>query len=71
MKINEKFYRELRCNNCRALWGYEYIFAGRIAWTCHKCAELNEFNFKHTKTKENTDIIKQEFEINQTKGGEE
>lgn len=71
MTINGKFYRELRCNYCRALWGYEYVFAGRFAWNCVKCGELNEYNFKHTKTKENTDIIKEEFEINsKPKGGE-
>jgi len=59
--INDKFYREIRCNNCRKLFGYEYIYAGRQAFFCPRCNELNEFNFKHIQTKENLCIIKNEF----------
>jgi phage FluMu protein Com len=47
MKINDKFYRELRCKNCRKLICYEYVYAGRIAHTCSRCEELTEFTFKH------------------------
>jgi phage FluMu protein Com len=65
--INEKPYRELRCYNCRKLFGYEYVFAGRLAFSCPRCSELNEFNFKHTKTAENTAIVENEFTL---KGGE-
>lgn len=63
MTINEKFYRELRCRACRDLLGYEYIFAGRLVWTCRRCGELNQEKFKHPKTKENIDIIDSEYAI--------
>lgn len=69
--INDKFYREIRCKNCRKLFGYEFVFAGRLAFTCNRCSELNEFEFKHIQTKENLDILKKEFSVeNDQKGGE-
>lgn len=65
--INNKEYRELRCNKCRKFFIYEYIFAGRMAMQCPRCGELNEFEFKHLNTTENKATIKKEFSL---KGGE-
>ena len=73
--INDKFYKEIRCKNdvCRFLFGYEYIFAGRLAFHCPKCGELSEFIFKHAGTKENKDAM-QEYSLKNPepnlKGGE-
>ena len=66
--INEKSYRELRCNKCRKFFIYEYIFAGRLAIQCERCGLMNEFEMKHFNTKENTDIIRKEFAL---EGGEQ
>lgn len=59
--LNAKAYREVRCPHCRKLICYEYVFAGRLAFTCPRCGELSEVNFKHVQTKENTDTIKKDF----------
>lgn len=59
--LNAKAYREVRCAHCRKLICYEYVFAGRIAFTCPRCGELNEISFKHVQTKENVDTIKKDF----------
>jgi len=59
--LNSKVYREVRCVHCRKLICYEYVFAGRIAFACPRCGELNEINFKHVQTKENVDTIKKDF----------
>lgn len=61
--INEKPYREVRCTHCRKLICYEYVFAGRIAFACPRCGELNEVEFKHLKNKENDSIVKTEFTV--------
>lgn len=61
MTIDGKFYRELRCPNCRRLLYYEYVYAGRVAINCRSCDELVEVTFKHPKTKENIDVIDKEF----------
>ena len=61
--INEKPYREVRCTHCRKLICYEYVFAGRIAFACPRCWELNEIEFKHLKNKENDSIVKKEFTV--------
>ena len=61
--INDKLYREIRCPNCRRLLGYEYIYAGRLAFYCNRCGELTEMDFKHTQTKENVAIIKDDFTV--------
>ncbi len=74
--INDKFFREIRCPNCHRLLGYEFVFAGRLAFGCPRCGELCEFNFKHTKTKENVTEIEKQFSIgsnintSQPEGGE-
>lgn len=62
--INDKLYREIRCPDCRRLLGYEYVYAGRLAFYCNRCGELVELDFKHAQTKENIGIIKDEFTIN-------
>ena len=69
--LNGQFYRELRCKDCHKLILNEYIFAGRVAFNCPRCGELNELSFKHTPTKENTNIVKSEFTVhNDTQKGE-
>jgi phage FluMu protein Com len=47
------FYRELRCNSCRLLICYEYIFDGYIEFTCPRCREISTFHFKHRKNAKN------------------
>lgn len=59
--FGEKPYRELRCNKCRDLICYEYIFAGRIHYPCPRCGYMNVFTFSHLKTKHNKNVIKNEF----------
>lgn len=69
--IKGKVYRELRCENCRDLICFEYIFAGRIAYPCPRCGHTNIFNFPYLKTKSVTDTMEKEFEIKTNmKGGE-
>lgn len=69
IEIQGKKYRELRCNSCRKLICFEYIFAGRIAYICPRCGNTNEFILKHLPTEENKDRIKSEFTYTQ-EGGE-
>ncbi len=66
--INNKKYRELRCNNdsCRKLFIYEAVLIGRLAWICDRCGQLNERSFKMLKTNENLAIIERDL----MKGGE-
>jgi phage FluMu protein Com len=59
--INNRPYRELRCKTCRKLICYEYVFAGRVAFGCPRCSELNEITFRHMPTKENIATIDNEF----------
>lgn len=59
MNINNKLYRELRCSSCRKLICYEYVYAGRLAFHCPRCGEFNELNFKHLRTPEVQDKIKE------------
>lgn len=71
--FNDKFYREIRCPNCRRLLGYEFIYAGRLAFNCSRCGEFVELDFKHVQTKENIDTIKNDFSVQNPesrKGGE-
>lgn len=68
ISINEKEYRELRCNGCRKFIIYEYVFAGRLAIQCPRCGYMNEFVFRHLNTKENKDKIEKDYSM---KGGEE
>lgn len=72
MKHNDRIYRELRCQNCRKLICYEYIYAGRILFICPRCNEENVFTFKHYKS--DSEIKEFEFEegnkLKKSKGGE-
>lgn len=65
--INNKSYREVRCSHCRKLICYEYVFAGRLAFTCARCGELTTINFKSLKTGDTHGTIQDEFTM---KGGE-
>lgn len=47
------FYRELRCNGCRLLICFEYVFDGYIKYICPRCGEENNFHFKHRKSAKN------------------
>lgn len=69
MNLNGKIYRELRCRKCRKLICYEYVYAGRIAFSCPRCGELTEQAFKHLHTKNVTDTMK-EYQISTKEGGE-
>lgn len=73
VEINGKKYRELRCDHCRKLICFEYIFAGRIAFVCPRCGETSTFNFKHLPTDDTRATIEQEFTIknSEIKQGEE
>jgi phage FluMu protein Com len=74
--INGKGYRECRCKNdeCRKLFFYEYVFAGRIAITCPRCGTLNEYNFKYLKNETMQKEVDTEHTVNlqstNKKGGE-
>lgn len=59
--LNNRPYREMRCKACRKLICYEYVFAGRIAFHCPRCGELNEYLFKHLQTDANLATINKEF----------
>lgn len=54
---NEKFMRELRCNECHHLLMLEYIFNGRIEMKCTSCGEMNRFNFKYYKNHKKNDAM--------------
>lgn len=68
--IKGRYYRELRCQDCRHLICFEYIAAGRVAHICSRCGHTNTFDFKYLKTKNVTDTMNEEFEIKTLKGGE-
>lgn len=69
--LDNKTYREFRCPNCRKLLGYEYIFAGRIAFICPRCDEFTAWEKKHIKTKDNAQVLPKDFIIDlDMKGGE-
>jgi len=45
IKKDDKFWKEIRCTNCRKLLALEYIYAGRIMIKC-KCGEMNVISYK-------------------------
>ena len=59
--IEDKGYREARCNNCRNLLFFEFVFAGRIAIKCSRCKQMNFFTFKHLQTDAVKSTIDSEF----------
>lgn len=62
--IDDKPYREVRCQHCHALICFEYIFAGRIAVDkCPKCGKKSVYTYKHIKTADNQTIINDEFSV--------
>lgn len=67
MKINDKLYRELRCNKCRKLICYEYIYAGRVAFNCPRCGEFNEVELKYLRTTDNMKLVADNYTINNLK----
>lgn len=46
IKVEEQFYKEVRCTGCRALLAYEYIYSGRLMIKCRKCGEMNVVQYK-------------------------
>lgn len=67
IKINEKHYRELRCQTCRKFAIYEYVVAGRLAYSCPRCGEVSEFTFKMLGTP-NDDMILDKYKLVSKKG---
>lgn len=61
-RISE-FYRELRCDACRKLICFEYIFDGWVKFICPRCGETTEFHFKHRRSAKN-DSVKSGDQIN-------
>jgi LSD1 subclass zinc finger protein len=49
LQVFDKFWKEVRCSNCRTLLAYEYIFNGRLMIKCPKCNEHNVVNYKDNK----------------------
>lgn len=44
-----RFYREVRCINCRSWLCDEYLFSGRLKLKCFRCGTVLSLEFKHTK----------------------
>ncbi len=44
-----RMYREVRCQECRRLLGYEYVRDGRLRFECPKCKRINVLVFKPVK----------------------
>jgi len=61
--INGKGYRELRCGKCKKLFGYEKVYAGRLAVICPKCGELNQIEYTYLKSPEVTTTMDKEFSV--------
>ena len=57
IKINDKHYRELRCQDCRKFAIYEYVVAGRLAYVCPRCGHTSEWEFKMLGTKKDAKMI--------------
>lgn len=84
IELNNKFWKEVRCSDCRRLLAYEYIFNGRLFIKCPHCNELNKIEYKtpknlivklieEDKNTYNPDkevIIKRSTSISNIKGGE-
>lgn len=45
LKVDEKFWKEIRCTECRRLLAMEYIYAGRIMIKC-RCGEMNTITYR-------------------------
>lgn len=69
--INGKEYKELRCAKCQRFIIYQNVSAGILALQCPRCDYMNEFVFKYLKTEANEAIIKKDYQISTTKGGEQ
>jgi phage FluMu protein Com len=59
IKINDKHYRELRCQECRKFAIYEYVVAGRMAFVCPRCGHTSEWVFKMLGNKNDDKILEQ------------
>lgn len=49
LEVFGKFWKEVRCGQCRTLLAYEYIFNGRLMIKCPKCNDVNTVNYKKNK----------------------
>ena len=45
LTIDDQFWKEVRCTNCRRLLAMEYIYSGRIMIKC-RCGEMNTITYK-------------------------
>lgn len=50
ININNRFWREIRCYECRKLLGYEYIYSGRLVIKCPKCKTENIIKYRTPKS---------------------
>lgn len=71
ININGRDYKELRCAKCQKFIIYQNISAGILFLHCPKCGHENEFVFKYLKTRENEAMIKSNYQLKISKGGEQ
>jgi phage FluMu protein Com len=74
LKVDEKFWKEVRCTNCRRLLAMEYIYSGRIMIKC-RCGEMNTITYKTPnslikKLNNNEEMIFNREKTMSRKGGE-
>lgn len=84
IEVNQEFWKEIRCSNCRRLLAYEYVFVGRLLFKCPHCNEFTKINYKTPKNilekvviedekfynPDEEVIIKRKVKISDSKGGE-
>lgn len=49
IEVDGKYYKEVRCTQCRKLLLHEYIFVGRLAVKCPRCKKLNTIEYRASK----------------------
>lgn len=84
IEVNSEFWKEVRCEKCRRLICYEYVFAGRIMYKCPHCNHVAKIDYRTPKNlivklieqdaqnyNPNEEIIvKRKVSISDLKGGE-
>lgn len=46
IKVNNEYYKEIRCSKCRKLLAHENIYAGRILIKCYHCNTFNKIVYR-------------------------